>query len=101
MTSQSRQTVQHPFVCPLCKAHCGVILEVDVLNQRVLSSKGDRDDPFGKGYNGIKAHALTTLEDDPDLVRRPLKRRGGDFEEVAWEAAFAEIADRTKALRKQ
>lgn len=75
------------------------MLGVDVENQRVLWSKGDREDPFSQGYNCVKTHALTKLQDDPDLVRRPLMRRGGDFTEVTWEAAFAEIAERTKALR--
>ena len=35
--------------CSLCEAHCVVAVEVDAASRRVLSVRGDPDDPFSRG----------------------------------------------------
>ena len=40
------------------------------------------------------------LHDDPDRLRRPLRRRGRDWEEVSWDEAFDEAAARLAAIQK-
>jgi len=101
MDSPSPHISKHPFVCPLCEANCGIVLDVDVEKQIVLSARGDKDDPFSRGFNCAKVHALVKLPQDTDLVRRPLRKRGRDFEEISWDEAIDEIADRTKALQRE
>ncbi len=76
--------------CPLCEACCG--LEITLEGGRVKVIRGDRADPFSRGYLCPKGTTLGRLHDDPDRLRRPLVRRDGTHVEVSWEAAFAEVA---------
>jgi len=78
-----------PRTCPLCEATCGLLLEVD--GDRVVRIRGDRDDPFSRGYLCPKGPALKELHEDPDRLRRPLLREGGGHREVSWEEAFAAV----------
>ena len=89
----------HHRVCNLCEAMCGVTIEHD--GQRVLSIRGDADDPFSQGDLCPKAVALQDLHEDPDRLRRPQKRVGDRFVEVGWEEAFAEIGERARAIRRE
>ena len=82
--------------CPLCEATCGLRIEVE--NGRVTRIRGDADDPFSKGFICPKGSTLGALHDDPDRLRRPLVRRGGEHVEVSWEDAFAEVERRLTTL---
>lgn len=82
----------HYRACHLCEAACGIAVEH--ADGRVLTIRGDRDDPFSRGYICPKAMGLKDVHEDPDRIRRPLRRRGNDFEEVSWEVAFDEVAAR-------
>src|SRR5690348_2675399 len=84
------------ITCPLCEATCG--LEVTTAGRELRSIRGDRADVFSQGYLCPKAHSLKELDADPDRLRAPLVRRGDRFEEVSWDAAFAEIARRLPPL---
>jgi len=83
--------------CSLCEAHCGISVEVEA--GRVRSVRGDPDDPFSRGYLCPKAHGLLALQEDPDRLRRPLRRTAGGFEEIGWEEAFALAAERLRGIR--
>jgi anaerobic selenocysteine-containing dehydrogenase len=85
--------------CSLCEAHCGVAVEVDAASRRVLSVRGDPDDPFSRGYICPKAHGLLALHEDPDRLRRPLRRVGSSWQEIGWEEAFEEAARRLREIR--
>jgi anaerobic selenocysteine-containing dehydrogenase len=81
--------------CPLCEAGCG--LEITVAREadgreRVTRIRGDRDDVFSAGFLCPKGSTLRQLHDDPDRLRRPLVRRDGQFVEVSWDEAWAEVA---------
>ena len=67
--------------CPLCEAACGILVEVD--GQRIRSVRGDKDDPFSRGYICPKAGALADLHHDPDRIRTPLIRDGSSWREVS------------------
>jgi len=90
--------------CNLCEAHCGVAIQLDRGGDResgkVLSIRGDADDPFSQGYVCPKAVALGALAEDPDRVRAPLRKVGNDFEEIGWEEAFELVAGRLGELRE-
>src|SRR5262249_43058788 len=72
--------------CTLCEAHCGI--RVDVEGERVLRISGDPDDVLSRGYICPKAAALADIQSDPDRLRRPVKKVGGEFVEIGWEEAF-------------
>jgi len=84
----------HHRTCPLCEASCG--LELTVRDGAVVRIRGDRDNPFSRGFICPKGSALQRIHEDPDRLRRPLVRRGDDpatatWEEVDWPEAYAEI----------
>src|SRR4051812_28147730 len=80
--------------CPLCEATCG--LELTIEGGEVTKIRGDKDDVFSKGFICPKGNALKGLHEDPDRLRTPLRknRETGEFEEVSWDEAFAEIDER-------
>ncbi len=75
--------------CPLCEATCG--LAIEHRDGKVLRVRGDADDVFSKGFICPKGAALGELNEDPDRLRRPLKRTGDRWEEVSWSEAFAAV----------
>ena len=78
--------------CPFCEAGCG--LEITLRDEEIVRVRGDRDDVFSHGFICPKGSTLKQLHEDPDRLRRPLVKRNGEFVEVSWEEAFAEIERR-------
>src|SRR5262245_28531721 len=87
--------------CPICEASCGLRLEVDRAAQRVLSVRGDEDDPRSRGYICPKATAPQAIHADPDRLRRPLRRTATGFEEIGWEEAYEEVGRRLREIRER
>ena len=85
--------------CPLCEAKCGISVEVDRTAGTVVTIRGDADDPFSRGYLCPKAYGLKGLQEDPDRLRRPVRRVGSDWEEIGWEEAFEFAASRLQEVR--
>jgi anaerobic selenocysteine-containing dehydrogenase len=92
-------TREHFRTCTLCEAMCGIRLEVD--GPRVLSIRGDEEDPFSRGHICPKAMGLKDLHDDPDRLRTPLRRVGERFEPIGWNEAFDLAAERLRAIRTE
>jgi anaerobic selenocysteine-containing dehydrogenase len=86
----------HHVTCPLCEATCG--LEVTLDGDRVVGTRGDAADVFSHGFICPKGASLGALHHDPDRLRAPLVKRDGEFVEVSWEEAFAEIERRLPPL---
>jgi anaerobic selenocysteine-containing dehydrogenase len=78
--------------CPLCEATCG--LEITLDGDRIEAIRGDRDDVFSHGFLCPKGVALKDLHEDPDRLRTPLVRRGGELVPASWDEAYATIAER-------
>jgi anaerobic selenocysteine-containing dehydrogenase len=85
-----------PVTCPLCEATCGLAVTID--GNRVTGVRGDDADVFSHGYICPKGASLGALHHDPDRLRRPLVRRGGELVETTWDEAFAEIERRLPPL---
>jgi anaerobic selenocysteine-containing dehydrogenase len=88
----------HYRTCNLCEAMCGIAVDVD--GGQVTAIRGDADDPFSRGHICPKAVALQDVHADPDRLRRPLRRVGSSWQEVGWDEAFEETAQRLAALQK-
>jgi len=76
---------------------CGIVVTTD--GPRVTDIRGDPDDPFSKGHICPKAVALQDIHDDPDRLRRPLRRVGDTWTEVSWDEALNEVATRLKEVQ--
>ena len=83
------QARTHFRTCPLCEATCGLAIEVE--GDRVVRVRGDKDDPFSRGFICPKGSTVGELHHDPDRLRTPLVRRQGRLEEATWDEAFAAI----------
>ena len=77
--------------CNLCEAICG--LELTLTDGRVTAIRGNPADPLSRGYICPKGVALADVYDDPDRLRRPIRRDGDDWEEVDWDEALDLVAD--------
>jgi len=98
MSASSSVTTTHFRACPLCEAICG--LEIRAQNGQPRSIRGDAADPFSRGHICPKGNAILDLEEDPDRLRRPLQRRGTDWEEIGWDEAFREAGERLAAVQR-
>ncbi|MBC9730316.1 molybdopterin oxidoreductase family protein [Streptomyces sp. TRM68367] len=77
-------------ICPLCEATCGLTLTID--GTRVTAARGDRHDVFSRGFICPKGASFGALDADPDRLRAPLVREGGELREATWEEAFDAVA---------
>jgi len=81
----------HHRVCHLCEAMCGLVIQTD--GDRILDIRGDHNDPLSRGHVCPKAVSLKDIHEDPDRLRKPLKRirsETGVFEhvEIEWSEAL-------------
>ncbi|MFA5939700.1 MAG: molybdopterin-dependent oxidoreductase [Sinimarinibacterium sp.] len=93
-------TQTHYRTCHLCEAMCGVVITHEP-GGRILSIKGDKDDPFSRGHVCPKAVALQDLQDDPDRLRRPIKRVGTEWIEISWDEAFDTVERELMRARRE
>ena len=87
----------HHRTCPLCEAMCGIVIEHR--DGTVVSIKPNRADVLSRGHICPKAVALKDLHEDPDRVRRPLRRTASGWEEVGWDEAYDDIEAQVAAIR--
>lgn len=82
----------HYRTCHLCEAICGV--EIRVRGERIVSIRGDEQDPFSRGHICPKAVALKDVHEDPDRLRHPVRRTASGWQRVSWDEALDEAAAR-------
>ena len=63
--------------CNLCEAICGLELTIEdrPAGPKVVSIRGNPDDPLSRGHICPKGVALADVYEDPDRLRRPVKQR--------------------------
>jgi anaerobic selenocysteine-containing dehydrogenase len=92
-------TRQARSYCRICSAHCGVVLTVENGTERILSVKGDKDNPLSRGYVCFKGLQAEEAHHGPQRLLRPLKRQAdGSFTEIDSEQALDEIADKLRGI---
>jgi len=125
MTTADKSSV-HYRACNLCEAICGIEITVqdplaepspgnitpqrepvndqlETRNSKLethtrLDIRGDKDDPFSRGYICPKAAALQDLHYDKDRLRHPVRRTANGWERLGWDEAFDEVAQNLKRL---
>ena len=89
----------HARTCHICEANCGLLVEVE--GREIVSIKGNPDHVLSRGHICPKATAIADLQDDPDRLHKPVKKVDGQWQEIGWEQAFSEIAEKLVALKGQ
>ena len=86
--------------CRICEAHCGLVATVE--DGKVTKLRPDPEHPLSQGYACPKGIAMTEVQNDPDRVLHPLRRRadGDGFERVSWDDALSDIASRLNRVRE-
>ena len=87
-------------VCNLCEAICGLVITLD--GDRITDVRGNPDDPLSRGHVCPKAIALQDIHEDPDRLRRPVRRvpagptagDGDRWQEISWDEALDLVADK-------
>lgn len=99
-TSTVAETTRiHRRTCPLCESMCGI--KVALEGERVVSIRPDPDNAFSRGHICPKGTTLGAVHHDPDRVRRPLIRDGGDWREASWQAAFERVEELVAGVRER
>ncbi|MDO6824021.1 molybdopterin oxidoreductase family protein [Marinobacter sp. 1_MG-2023] len=87
----------HYRTCHLCEAMCGVAIEVK--GGRIASIRGDDKDPLSHGHICPKAVALQDLQEDPERLRKPVRKTSTGWQEMEWDEAFSRVAEKLHSTR--
>lgn len=79
-------------VCPYCGVGCGLIL--GVRGERVVSGRGDPDNPVNSGRLCVKGRFGHEFINHPDRLTTPLIKKNGKFEEASWDEALDLVAQK-------
>ncbi|MEH7483286.1 molybdopterin-dependent oxidoreductase [Neobacillus drentensis] len=86
--------------CPLnCWDSCG--FNVTVENDRVIKVEGDPSHPITQGKICGRGRMLETRTNSSQRLLHPLKKINGQFEQISWEQALNEIADKLKQIKEK
>ncbi len=87
-------------LCNVCSSHCGMYIHVK--NGRPWKVTGHPDHSRSRGKLCPRAHGGLYWIYDPARAKTPLKRVGEqEFEQISWEQATDEIAERLKRVLDQ
>jgi thiosulfate reductase/polysulfide reductase chain A len=100
MATFATETTQRPVVCCGCTTQCGLVAQVAA--GRVIGVTGDPEHPVSRGYVCPKGKDAPAFAADSRRLLQPLKRQGargsGRWQEIDWEQALDEIAERISAV---
>jgi len=105
-TLKIQRTTETRSTCPYCSVSCGVIIHT--LGDRaknaiaqVIHVEGDPDHPINRGTLCPKGASLQQdIVNERRLLKPTVRRPGSDrWEDISWDQAIAEIADRVKQTR--
>jgi formate dehydrogenase major subunit len=102
------RTTETRSTCPYCSVSCGVIIHT--LGDRaknavpqVVHVEGDPDHPINRGTLCPKGASLEQdILNERRLLKPQVRRPGSDhWEDISWEAAVTEIAQKVKKTRDE
>ena len=95
--------VWHPTACILCECNCGIEIRVGADGRTFERTRGDKAHPASKGYTCEKALRLDYYQNGRgERLLSPLRRRAdGTYEEIDWDTAIREVAERLAAVRDE
>ena len=88
----------HYRTCNLCEAMCGLVITTQ--NEQIQTIVGDEKDPLSHGHICPKALAYKDLHEDSDRLKFPVKKTNSGWEQISWENALDEVADKLVNIQK-
>jgi anaerobic selenocysteine-containing dehydrogenase len=87
--------------CNLCFVNCGIEVLVGGENDsEIIKVRGDKAHPKSQGYICNKAGRLNYYQNNSARINSPMRRRAdGSYEEISWETAIAEIAEKMQSIK--
>ncbi len=83
--------------CRVCEPLCGMIATVD--DGELVKVRPDPDHPLSAGFACPKGIAMAEVQNDPDRVLYPQRRKpDGSFERVTWDEALDDIGARLNTI---
>ncbi len=87
-----------PTACILCECNCGIIVQTE--GRTLAKIRGDKDHPGTQGYTCNKALRLDHYQNNRARLTSPMRRRAdGSYEEIDWDTAISEIAEKFSHIR--
>jgi anaerobic selenocysteine-containing dehydrogenase len=90
-----------PTICFNCESGCGLLAFVDKADGKITKFEGNPVHPGSRGRTCAKGPATINQVNDTERILTPMKRVGprgsGQFAEVSWETALADIGARIRA----
>lgn len=88
---------------PGCHLGCGVLMYTDQ-DGKLVKVEGDPENPFNEGRLCVRCLAVPNAVNNPERIRKPMKRagqRGEDkWEEMTWDEAFDLIEKKFKHYKE-
>lgn len=89
----------HYRACNICEATCGLAIKYQ--GTKILSIKGDKNDPLSKGHICPKGVALQDVFYDPDRLKQPVKKTKDGWQKISWNQAYDEVTNNIKSIQKK
>lgn len=91
-----------PTACILCECNCGIEVQLGGPDGRSITKvRGDKAHPASEGYACEKPSRLDYYHSAADRLTKPLRRRpDGTHEEIDWDTAIREVAEKLAAIRE-
>ena len=86
-------------LCTMSDGACGI--KVTIKGDKVISIAGDPDDIRSEGYICPKAIGMRELHEDPDRLRKPVRKIDGEWREIEWDEAFELAASKIHATQEK
>ncbi len=101
--TRAAEAAWRPSACILCECNCGLEIQLGgESGRRITKVRGDKAHPASQGYACEKPSRLDFYQNDATRLTKPLRRRpDGEFEEIDWETAIREVAERLAAIRDE
>ncbi len=87
--------------CILCECNCGIEVQTGGDDGRHITKvRGDKAHPASQGYACEKPSRLDFYQNASERLTKPLRRRSdGSYEEIDWDTAIREVAERFAQVR--
>jgi thiosulfate reductase/polysulfide reductase chain A len=87
--------------CCFCAVSCGML--VHVVDGKIVGIAPDPDNRLSRGFSCERPRYVVKWLYHPDQLKHPLKRTGkrggGKWQQISWEQAIGEIAEKLNALK--